>query len=244
MIFMTEHVNGWDIIESWLKKTNKKQSDLANILQLSNSAITQIKKGVIWLSNSNLKKIIDALQLDEKSKNQLYQTIARSRLDCKTNALGIRSKAKISIDKPQNTNLPVINIQRLNNYDPAFCDIANYVKSHANNSIHYLHSEDCFGIIGTAKLAKIDFADDVIFIISNRYVEHGNLVFARTLLGEFIVGYYKKNDLECEILTLNNEKFSWNILDKVKLLAWLHPINSILPQFVLRPKHVEKNNED
>lgn len=76
---MSEHVNGWSIIEQWLQREHRNQSWLAKRLNVSPAAITQVKKSQYRLSAEQFNTICHALHATKAEKSALYTEVVNAR---------------------------------------------------------------------------------------------------------------------------------------------------------------------
>ncbi|MDD5597107.1 MAG: helix-turn-helix transcriptional regulator [Victivallaceae bacterium] len=74
-------INGWSVISKWLNIKEKRQSDLAGLLNVTASAISQIKSGNILLNATQISLILDYLQIDSRDMCALYTLIFNARLN-------------------------------------------------------------------------------------------------------------------------------------------------------------------
>ena len=88
------HINGWNTIEKLLLLKGKNQSWLARKLNLTPSAITQIKNGQFCISSQHINQICNLLDAKESDRMDLYTEIANARL-----CLFLPRNVKISLTK-------------------------------------------------------------------------------------------------------------------------------------------------
>lgn len=79
-IFQKNHVNGWPVIQRFLVQRHFTQSLLAEHLQISSSAVSQIKQGRFLLNAVQLRAVTDFLQMDDAGISEFYEQIFRGRL--------------------------------------------------------------------------------------------------------------------------------------------------------------------
>jgi SOS-response transcriptional repressor LexA len=77
---MQNNVNGWPIISKWLGIREKKQADLARLLNISPSAISQLKKGDILLNAGQMTAVIEYLEISEEDISLFYTEVFNARL--------------------------------------------------------------------------------------------------------------------------------------------------------------------
>ncbi len=76
---MDNHINGWDFIESSLKRRNQHQYDLAKFLKISTAAVSQVKHGTIILNLAQLSAICEFLKLSQSQCGKLFSTVLNAR---------------------------------------------------------------------------------------------------------------------------------------------------------------------
>ena len=76
---MSEHVNGWSIIEQWLQREHRNQSWRARALHVTPAAITQVKKAQYHLSAEQFNSICHALHATKSEKSALYTAVVNAR---------------------------------------------------------------------------------------------------------------------------------------------------------------------
>lgn len=77
---MNLHVNGWDIIAKYLKRSSIRQGDLAQVLHISKAAVSQIKNGQFLLNPRQLAVIADYLKFDDAAITEFYTMLFNARL--------------------------------------------------------------------------------------------------------------------------------------------------------------------
>lgn len=73
------NINGWNTIQSILKRTKKNQSYLAEKLGMTPAAITQIKNGEFKLKEFRFQKICEVLGATQKEKKELLTEVVNAR---------------------------------------------------------------------------------------------------------------------------------------------------------------------
>ena len=76
---MSASVNGWSLISKWLGIRQKRQKYLAEILGVSNSAVSQYKKGNFLLNSEQMQIIIDALNFSQSDIDSFYAEVSNAR---------------------------------------------------------------------------------------------------------------------------------------------------------------------
>ena len=78
---MRDHKNAWPIIAEHLRRQHLLQKDLARMLGVSSSAVTQLKQESYLLNFRQLARVASALNLDENQHLELCRMIFRARQD-------------------------------------------------------------------------------------------------------------------------------------------------------------------
>ena len=81
---MVAHVNGWSAIERQLRLQAKKQGELARVLEISQAAVSLMKKGSFLLNPGQLEKIAQFLRFDEETRCEFYTELFNARLISRT----------------------------------------------------------------------------------------------------------------------------------------------------------------
>lgn len=77
---MQNDVNGWPIISKWLGIREKRQADLARLLNISPSAISQLKHGDMLLNAGQMAAVIEFLEISEDDISLFYTEVFNARL--------------------------------------------------------------------------------------------------------------------------------------------------------------------
>lgn len=75
-----DHVNGWPVIQYFLTRNRVTQNALAAHLQISPSAVSQIKQGLFLLNAAQLRATADFLKLSDTWLTVFYSQVFRGRL--------------------------------------------------------------------------------------------------------------------------------------------------------------------
>lgn len=75
-----DHINGWPVIQYFLNRNHLTQSAMAAHLQISPSAVSQIKQGLFLLNAVQLRSVVQFLKMDEPGEAAFYTQVFRSRL--------------------------------------------------------------------------------------------------------------------------------------------------------------------
>ena len=112
---MRDHKNGWPIIAEHLRRHDLCQSDLARLLGISPSAVTQLKQESYLLNFRQLARMADALQMQEQEHFALYRMIFRARQE------------GIVIPRALPQILPELSAEELTAYCPALEPLADFL---------------------------------------------------------------------------------------------------------------------
>ncbi len=74
------HINGWPEIAARLRERHCKQIDLARLLDITPSAISQIKGEEFQLNSRQIARICRFLQFDDKSMERFLNAVVNARL--------------------------------------------------------------------------------------------------------------------------------------------------------------------
>ena len=74
------NVNGWNTISVLLARNGQKQSDLARLLNMSASAVTQMKQEKFKISGTQLEKICLYLNATSAEKQAIFEEVVNARL--------------------------------------------------------------------------------------------------------------------------------------------------------------------
>jgi SOS-response transcriptional repressor LexA len=77
---MENNANGWPIVSKWLGIREKRQADLARLLNISPSAISQLKKGDILLNAGQMASVLEYLKVSEEDVSLFYTEVFNVRM--------------------------------------------------------------------------------------------------------------------------------------------------------------------
>lgn len=119
-LFVSEsHVNGWPVIQYFLNQRQKTQSALAGHLQITPSAVTQIKHGQFLLNAGQLRKITDFLEMDPAGMSALYAQVFRGRLLAKNDRETHGIALQIRLSDTTSPDQAICQVKLLEDYEPA-----------------------------------------------------------------------------------------------------------------------------
>ena len=102
---MKNNPNGWPIISKWLGIREKRQVDLSRHLNITPSAISQIKNGDILLSAAQMASVLDYLDVSEEDISLFYTEVFNARIGIgaggQEELLRIRNKFTVQLTCPE-----------------------------------------------------------------------------------------------------------------------------------------------
>ena len=102
---MKNNPNGWPIISKWLGVREKRQVDLSRHLNITPSAISQIKNGDILLSAAQMASVLDYLDVSEEDISLFYTEVFNARIGIgaggQEELLRIRNKFTVQLTRPE-----------------------------------------------------------------------------------------------------------------------------------------------
>ncbi len=101
---MKNNPNGWPIISKWLGVREKRQVDLSRHLNITPSAISQIKNGDILLSAAQMASVLDYLDVSDEDISLFYTEVFNARIGIgaggQEELLRIRNKFTVQLTQP------------------------------------------------------------------------------------------------------------------------------------------------
>lgn len=166
------HVNGWPVIQYFLVRNHVTQSSLAAYLQISPSAVSQIKQGMFLLNAEQLRNIVCFLKMDEDGVAAFYAQVFRGRL------LVGDDRAKkgfaISVSSPDAVQAAVCQAAWLEAYEPVVESFGHYLTGLGIADAGALHifwqAENAPGGVAGAGCVRLRYND---------YPEPGDMVLLK-----------------------------------------------------------------
>ena len=122
-----DHMNGWPVIQYFLRRNRVTQCALAAHLQISPSAVSQLKQGLFLLNAVQLRSIVQFLQMDEQGMAAFYTQVFRSRL-LTSDRLPEEEQFHLAITssrcRPETSVCP---LEWLENYEPVTASFGSYL---------------------------------------------------------------------------------------------------------------------
>jgi hypothetical protein len=121
-----DHINGWPVIQYFLQRNHVTQSALAAHLQISPSAVSQLKQGLFLLNAVQLRSIVRFLEMDEQGVAAFYSQVFRSRLLADDHQPDAQFHLSIS-SLPGKPEAAVCPLEYLENYEPVIAALGSYL---------------------------------------------------------------------------------------------------------------------
>jgi SOS-response transcriptional repressor LexA len=246
---ISKDINGWPVIAKWLVINKKRQIDLAALLDVTASAISQIKSGNILLSAKQISLILDYLKIDSKDMCALYTLIFNARLH---NNLDSTKKLIVNIADSNNKNdffvssnsksyppvnrdsfrrVPLMTFTQAISYEPALESIESFASCCSSQTVLFPDVQvGSFALLIDQKNTTPEFAHSAILLVSgDEYPVHGDMVVAKLRSGEVITKYYLRKD---DIVHFKSQKtdadnFVWRYKEDPGYVQWMYPIIEI-----------------
>ena len=241
-----KNVNGWPVISKWLAINNKRQSHLATLLNVTPSAISQIKTGNILLNAKQIGLILDYLKIEPKDMCALYTLIFNARLhnnidrsqrlivnidDSKNkNKFSVSSKSESANLKHQDSfrRVPLITFPQAANYEPALESIESFANLCSDKTVLFPDVQvGSFALLLDQNNAASEFAHSAILLVSgDEYPVHGDMVVAKLRSGELITKYYLRKDNIVHFKSKNTDidNLVWHYKEDPGYVQWMYPI--------------------
>lgn len=226
------NINGWDVIENYLRRRNRTQQELAAVLKLSGAAITQFKQGTIKLKPQQMERIIEYLGFSENDISLFYTRIFNARL-------GRRVKRNFHISMSgQSTEhhhyIPLICEEELIHFVPALESISDFASRTARRSYFVEPRLNASFVIHSGRL--------LIFVDGRANPEDGELAVAMKDSGKIILGYLQ-NRGGCVLLDggeFGGGNCRWNCVWTPCEYRFVRPVRKI--KFVLYKTAIRRSN--
>ena len=151
-----DHINGWPVIQYFLQRNHVTQSALAAHLQISPSAVSQLKQGLFLLNAVQLRSIVQFLQMDEQGMAAFYMQVFRSRLLAEDHRPEAQFHLSIS-SFPEKSETAACPLEWLENYEPVTAAFSSYLAGYGLADtgavlVHWLDSRPPAGFIGAGSV--------------------------------------------------------------------------------------------
>lgn len=213
------HINGWDVIETYLKKRKIKQRELALNLNMSDAAVSQAKHSLIHLNPQQINDIVKFLDMAEEDILTFYGHIFNARV-CGDERFVLRNNQMA--EQKQSKLLPLLKIADLSGFDPRRHRIGDYAEEASKNTLEIDSGHQATFVVHTPY-------QRYIFIDGNREVRNNDLVFIYTGDGEAHMRYLKERGGKKILIAgeFGGRKILINNQDELKNLRLAAPIVEI-----------------
>lgn len=243
-------INGWSVISKWLNIKGKRQSDLAALLNVTASAVSQIKSGNILLNATQISLILDYLQINSRDMCALYTLIFNARLNNKVcNRREPEQKLVVNIAESGNEGgfsvssevkdpsseyegafrrVPLMTFQQAMSYEPALESIESFARYCSDKTVTFPGAQaGSFALLVDHNDAAAEFAHSAVLLISGReYPADGDMVVAKLRTGQVITKYYvrQENVIHLESKNPDADSFVWHYKEDPGYIQWMYPI--------------------
>lgn len=180
---MVAHVNGWSAIERQLRLQAKKQGELARVLEISQAAVSLMKKGSFLLNPGQLEKIAQFLRFDEETRCEFYTELFNARLISRTASAepageeeGTYRVSRSPLpERKRMCEVPLAELGLLSGYEPLLEPLVDYLlRSSSERRTEALSGTGLCALRVGAEQEKIGLtAGSIILLESGRYPEPG-----------------------------------------------------------------------
>ncbi len=241
---MEQHVNGWPIIERFLKIRGKYQRDIAQVLKVSPPAVTQFKHGSSLLSPDQLGAITDFLGLDDETLCEFYSSLFNARLgrNRRTPDSARLFSVRFAESRPSavsgafpggRTPIPILTMELIRSYEPALESMTVFARRKA---VH-CHVPDagltghqlCSILVGEAERGLNLPQGSRITIDCGRYPEHEELVCCSLSDGRILLRKLERHGEQLLFSAVGSSRgsFIWERRESPGLVRWMFPIREI-----------------
>ncbi|MDD5698834.1 MAG: S24 family peptidase [Victivallaceae bacterium] len=246
---INKNINGWPVIAKWLNINGKRQSDLAAVLNVTASAISQIKNGHILLNENQIYSILDYLKIDRDDMCRLYTLIFNARLNSQSGGkrnssskllvnvtnfnedrqLVVSEAKDVAADYPDSfCRVPLMTLKQAMNYQPALESIESFARYCSDQTIVFPGAQaGSFALLVDEENATPEFThSSVLLVAGGEYPNHGDMVVAKLRTGQVITKYYLRHDdvIRFKSVASDEDDFVWHYQEDPGYLQWMYPI--------------------
>lgn len=242
-VVANKDINGWSVISKWLVIRNKRQTDLAVVLNVTASAVSQIKSGNILLNAKQISLILDYLKIDSQDMCVLYTLIFNARLNNKVdNDKNLKQKLIVNIADLNNKNdfftasnhnissrsVPLMTFKQAVNYEPALESIESFARCCSSDRVLFSNAKaGSFALFVDQEDAVFEFTHSAVLLVSGEeYPAHGDMVVAKLRTGEVINKYYLRKDdvVHLQSKTPGADNLIWRYHEDPGYVQWMYPV--------------------
>jgi len=256
---VNKDINAWSIISKWLIINSKRQTDLAVLLNITASAVSQIKSGNILLNAKQISLILEYLKIDSRDMCTLYTLIFNARLNNKVasdkklkhklivNIANLNNKKDFSVfsevkDSSSDCQdscrrVPLMTFKQATNYEPVLESIESFARDCSDQTVLFSDAQaGNFALFVDKKSATPEFAHSAVLLVASKeYPTHGDMVVAKLRTGEVITKYYLRQENIIHLKSKNpgTPSFIWHYQEDPGYVQWMYPIIEV--NLKLRP---------
>ena len=243
---VNKNINAWPIISKWLAIMEKRQTDLAGVLNISASAVSQIKSGSILLNAKQISLILEYLEINSRDMCALYTLIFNARLNNRVasdkklivNIANLNKEKDISVFSELSDfssdcqdlfrKVPLMTFKQAMNYEPALESIESFARDCSEQTALFSNAQiGNLAFFVDEKNVTPEFAHSAVLLVSSKeYPVHGDMVVAKLRTGEFITKYYLHHDnvILLKSKDSNIPSFTWRYQEDPGYVQWMYPI--------------------
>ena len=241
---VNKDINAWSVISKWLTINKKRQIDLASLLGVSASAISQIKSGNILINARQIHLILGYLKINHEDMCALYTLIFNARLNSTgagaqsiqqpkliVNTAGFSSGKDVSASPSHHDSLysvPLISFKQSVDYEPALESIESFARDCSDQVASFSNAQaGSFALCVEKENAVPEFAYSTILLVGGEdYPVHGDMVVAKLRTGEVITKYYQRKGDVIHLKSNNSdaENLVWHYREDPGFVQWMYPI--------------------
>ena len=242
-VLVNKETNAWSVISKWLIIRDKRQIDLAGLLNVTASAVSQIKSGSIHLNAKQISLILDFLKIDSQDMCTLYTIIFNARLN-NTVCVGKSSEKRLIVNladcnnnknfstcsDPHNSlcGVPLMNTEQATKYEPALESIESFARDCSNQTVLFSNVQSgSFALLFDQKNELSEFEHTAILLVAGEeYPVHGDMVVVKLRTGEVICKYYLRKDnlIYLKAKDSDVDNLIWNYREDPGYVQWMYPV--------------------
>ena len=240
---VNNEINAWSIISKWLIIREKRQIDLAALLNVTASAVSQIKSGSIHLNSKQISLILDFLKIDSQDMCNLYTIIFNARLN-NTVCADKNSEKKLIVNLADCNNnnkfstcsdlhnslcrVPLMNTAQAAKYEPTLESIESFARDCSKQTVLFSNAQSgSCALLFDHENELSEFEHTAILLVAGEeYPVHGDMVVAKLRTGEVICKYYlRKADLiHLKAKDSAVDNLIWNYREDPGYVQWMYPV--------------------
>ncbi len=233
------HVNGWPIIARHLALLHKRQGDLAQLLQISCAAISQLKSGLYQLNPAQLDAIIEFLRFDNNAVEEFYTELSNARLTDNNGMDGTRFEVTLNSRHPHASTQPLVEevpfcgLSLLADYESVLEPLTEYISRRTPETFSRPGVTAGMCALRVEPDGPLDNlgGDSIILIDCRSYVAPGRLALLRMRNGRFLLREFrpeKERILFSTPFRSMGRTIIWNRHKSPGLVTWMYPVTELI----------------